>query len=205
MNRSPSMPDIPPPPRFRTGVFLQPVHDPRQNPTVTLQDDLDLIVELDRLGYDEAWIGEHHSSGWEPLPSPAPFLAVAAERTRSIRLGSGIVPLPLHHPLALAVGPGGGIPTDPLVFGLDPARQPAMFLERLDVLMRLFTETEPFDHDGDGFTLRNAVLQLRPRSRPHPEIAIVTGSNRESLRRIGRFGARWLVGTPPDRFEQAWA
>jgi len=216
------MSNVSPPPRFRTGAFLQPLHDPSQNPTVTLQDDLDLIVRLDRLGYDEAWIGEHHSSGWEPLPSPAPFLAVAAERTRSIRLGSGIVPLPLHHPLVLAgeyalldhltrgrvalgVGPGGGIPTDPLVFGLDPARQPAMFLERLDVLMRLFTETEPFDHDGDGFTLRNAVLQLRPRSRPHPEIAIVTGSNRESLRRIGRFGARWLVGTPPDRFEQAWA
>jgi len=80
-----------------------------------------------------------------------------------------------------------------------------MFLERLDVLMRLFAETEPFDHDGDGFTLRSAVLQLRPRSRPHPEIAIVTGSNRESLRRIGRYGARWLVGAPPDRFEQAWA
>ncbi len=218
------MPDATPPdaPRFRIGLFLQPIHPPEESPAVTLQDDLALIEHLDRLGYDEAWIGEHHSTGWETIASPAVFIAAAAARTRAIRLGSGIVPLPLHHPLVtageyvlldhltrgramLGVGPGGGLPSDPLVFGLDPARQPAMFLERLDVLMRLLTETEPFDHDGEGFALRQAVLQVRPWTRPHPELGIVTGTNPEALRRIGRYGARWLVGTSPDRFEAAWA
>jgi limonene 1,2-monooxygenase len=209
------------PPRVRVGLFLQPIHDPTESPTVTLEEDLQLIEHLDALGYDEAWIGEHHSTGWETIASPAVFLAAAAARTRSIRLGSGVVPLPLHHPLVtageyvlldhltrgrvmLGVGPGGGLPSDPEVFGLDPARQPTMFLERLDVLMRLFTETEPFDVDGDGFALRRAVLQVRPWTRPWPELGIVAGRNRQALRRIGRYGARWLVGVPPQAFEEAW-
>lgn len=221
------MTDVVPPPteatrRFRIGLFLQPIHDPCENPTLALEDDLQLITHLDRLGYDEVWVGEHHSTGWETIASPAVFIATAAERTRHIRLGSGIVPLSLHHPLVtageyvlldhltrgrvmLGVGPGGGLPSDPLAFGLDPARQPAMFLERLDVLMRLLTETEPIDHDGDGFALRGAVLQLRPYTRPHPELGIVAGGNAQALQRIGRYGARWLVGTAPDRFEDAWS
>lgn len=223
------MPDVPAndasptaPARFRIGLFLQPVHDPAESPTVTLEEDLQLLEHLDRLGYDEAWVGEHHSTGWETIASPAVFIAAAAARTRSIRLGSGVVPLPLHHPLVtageyvlldhltrgrvmLGVGPGGGLPSDPEVFGLDPARQRAMFLERLDVLMRLFTETEPIDADGDGFTLRSAVLQVRPWTRPWPELGIVAGRNRDALRRIGRYGARWLVGVPPDAFEDAWS
>jgi limonene 1,2-monooxygenase len=208
--------------RPRIGLFLQPVHEPTESPVVTLEEDLQLLEHLDRLGYDEAWIGEHHSTGWETIASPAVFIAAAAARTRSIRLGSGVVPLPLHHPLVtageyvlldhltrgramLGVGPGGGLPSDPDVFGLDPARQPEMFLERLDVLIRLFTETKPFDVDGEGFSLRRAVLQVRPWTRPWPELGIVTGRNREALRRIGRYGARWLVGVPPDGFDDAWA
>lgn len=206
-------------PRF--GLFLQPIHDPHHDPTVALEDDLALIEQLDRLGFDDVWIGEHHSTGWETIASPAVFIAAAAARTRRIRLGSGVVPLPLHHPLLtageyalldhltggrtmLGVGPGGGLPSDPLVFGLDPARQPAMFAERFDVLMRLFLEREPFDHDGEGFTLRNAVLNLRPRSVPHPDIGIVAGRSEEALLRTGRHAARWLVGAPPDAIDEAW-
>lgn len=206
-------------PRF--GLFLQPIHDPRDDPGVALEDDLALIEHLDRLGFDEAWIGEHHSTGWETIASPATFIASAAARTRRIRLGSGVVPLPLHHPLVtageyalldhltggramLGVGPGGGLPSDPLVFGLDPARQPSMFAERFDVLLRLFLDNEPFDHDGDGFALRRAVLNLRPRTRPHPEIAVVAGASSDALHRIGRHGARWLVAAPLDRIDDAW-
>lgn len=213
------MPD-PALPRF--GLFLQPIHDPRHDPGVALEDDLALIEHLDRLGFDEVWIGEHHSTGWQTIASPAVFIAAAAARTRRIRLGSGVVPLPLHHPLVtageyalldhltggramLGVGPGGGLPSDPLVFGLDPARQPAMFIERFDVLMRLFLEHEPFDHDGEGFTLRHAVLNQPPRSVPHPAIAIVAGRSAAALRRVGRHGTRWLVGTPLDAIDEAWA
>lgn len=206
-------------PRF--GLFLQPIHDPHHDPGVALEDDLTLIEHVDRLGFDDVWIGEHHSTGWETIASPAVFIAAAAARTRRIRLGSGVVPLPLHHPLVtageyalldhltggrsmLGVGPGGGLPSDPLVFALEPSRQPAMFTERFDVLMRLFLEHEPFDYDGDGFALRNAVLNLRPRSAPHPEIGIVAGRSEDALVRIGRHGTRWLIGAPLDAIDEAW-
>lgn len=207
---------------LRFGAFLQPIHDPVVDAGVALADDLDLVVHLDRLGFDEAWIGEHHSTGWETIPSPAVFIAAAAARTQRIRLASGVVPLPLHHPLVtageyalldhltggrviLGVGPGGGLPSDPRVFGIDPAGQPAAFAERFDVMMRLFTEQVPFDYDGDGFTLRHALLNLRPRTLPHPPLAIVAGRGREALTRIGRHGTRWLVSAPLDAIDEAWA
>jgi alkanesulfonate monooxygenase SsuD/methylene tetrahydromethanopterin reductase-like flavin-dependent oxidoreductase (luciferase family) len=86
----------------RMGLFMQPVHEPRENPTLALERDLQLIEHLDALGFDEVWIGEHHSSGWETVASPDIFIATAAARTRHIRLGSGVVPLSLHHPLLVA-------------------------------------------------------------------------------------------------------
>ncbi|MDX1690390.1 MAG: LLM class flavin-dependent oxidoreductase [Acidimicrobiia bacterium] len=207
---------------LRFGLFMQPVHDPDEHPTLALERDLELLEHVDRLGFDEAWIGEHHSTGWETIASPAVFVAVASQRTRHLRLGSGIVPLPLHHPLVVAdewvlldhltrgrvmlgVGPGGGLPTDPLVFGLDPAEQPGRFIEAFDTIMRLFADPEPLTEDRGWYRLREATLQLRPYTQPHPEMAIVTGSNTDALERIGRHGLRWLVGTPPDRFDEAWA
>ena len=84
------------------GIFLAPFHPVGQNPTVALQRDLDLLVHLDRLGYDEAWIGEHHSAGFEIIASPEVFIWVASQRTERIRLGTGVSSLPYHHPLLLA-------------------------------------------------------------------------------------------------------
>ena len=75
---------------MRFGIFLAPFHPTGQNPTLALQRDLELIEHLDRLGFDEAWIGEHHSGGYEIIASPEVFIAAAAERTRHIRLGSGV-------------------------------------------------------------------------------------------------------------------
>ncbi len=207
-------------PRF--GVFMQPIHDPRENPTLALERDLDLLEHLDRLGFDEAWIGEHHSTGWEPVASPGVFIAAAAARTKRIRLGSGIVPLPQHHPLLvldeyilldhltrgrvmLGVGPGGGLPTDPLVLGIEPSELPQRFLEAFDVMMQLLRDPEPITVDAGWFRLRDATLQLRPYTRPRMEMAIVTGTNADSLERIGRHGLRWLVATAPDRIDEAWA
>ena len=87
---------------MRFGIFLAPFHPVGQNPTLALERDLDLICHLDRLGFDEAWIGEHHSAGYEIIASPEVFIAVAAERTKRIRLGTGVSSLPYHHPLMLA-------------------------------------------------------------------------------------------------------
>ena len=87
---------------LRFGIFLAPFHRVGDNPTLALGRDLELIQWLDQLGYDEAWIGEHHSAGWEIIASPEIFIGVAADRTRHIMLGSGVTSLPYHHPLMVA-------------------------------------------------------------------------------------------------------
>ena len=87
---------------MRFGYFMAPFHPVGQSPTAALQRDLEMIVRLDELGYDEAWIGEHHSAGYEIIASPEVFIAAAAERTRHLRLGTGVSSLPYHHPLVLA-------------------------------------------------------------------------------------------------------
>jgi limonene 1,2-monooxygenase len=83
---------------LRFGIFLAPFHKPGINPTLALQSDLELIQWLDRCGYDEAWFGEHHSAGTETSASPEIMIATAAERTRHIRLGTGVVSVSYHNP-----------------------------------------------------------------------------------------------------------
>ena len=190
---------------MRFGIFLAPFHDPGESPTASLERDLELIVHLDRLGYDEAWVGEHHSTGWELIASPEVFLAVAAERTRHIRLGTGVVSLPYHHPLMVAdrivlldhltrgrinfgVGPGGHL-TDATMLGIDPADLRPRMAEALDVIVRLFTESEPITVESEWFTLRDAVLQLRPYQRPYPPISVTSMESPAGMQLAGRLGA----------------
>src|SRR3954467_13090030 len=138
------------PARMRFGIFLAPFHRVGENPTLGLERDLELIRWLDHLGYDEAWIGEHHSAGWETIASPEIFIATAAERTRHIKLGTGVVRLPYHNPLMVAnriilldhltrgrvlfgVGPGALV-TDAIMLGIEPTKQRPMMDEALDVI-----------------------------------------------------------------------
>lgn len=187
------------------GVFLAPFHEPGENPTLALERDLQLIVHADALGLDEAWVGEHHSTGWETIASPELFLAVAAERTRHIRLGTGVVSLPYHHPLMVAdrivlldhltrgrinfgVGPGGHL-TDALMLGIEPTRLRPMMAERLDVIMRLFADPTPFSRSGPGYELHEAVLQLRPHQAPHPPVFVTSMESPAGMTLAGRHGA----------------
>ncbi len=85
------------------GTFMAPFHRVGENPTLALERDLELIEWLDDLGFDEAWIGEHHSGGWETIASPEVFIAAAAGRTSHIRLGTGVISLPYHHPYMVAL------------------------------------------------------------------------------------------------------
>ena len=84
------------------GTFLAPHHPVGENPMLQFQSDLDFAAHLDRLGFDEFWCGEHHSSGWEMIASPEMFLAAAGQRTHTIRLGTGVISLPYHHPFNVA-------------------------------------------------------------------------------------------------------
>lgn len=191
-------------PRLSFGVFLAPFHEPGENPTLALERDLELIAHVDRLGFDEAWVGEHHSTGWETIASPELFLAIAAERTRHIRLGTGVVSLPYHHPLMTAdrivlldhltrgrvnfgVGPGGHL-TDALMLGLEPKDLRPMMAERLDLIMRLFTDTTPLSRTGNGYELHEAVLQLRPYQRPHPPVFVTSMESPAGMTLAGRHG-----------------
>ena len=88
--------------RLKFGCFLAPHHPIGENPTLQFQRDLELAAQLDRLGYDEFWCGEHHSTGWEIIASPEMFLAAAAQHTHRIKLGTGVVSLPYHHPFNVA-------------------------------------------------------------------------------------------------------
>src|SRR5215472_12223057 len=88
--------------KLRNGIFLAPFPPVDEDPTLCIQRDFELLEHLDRLGYEEAWIGEHHSAGFEIIASPELFIAAAAERTSRIKLGTGVISLPYHNPLMVA-------------------------------------------------------------------------------------------------------
>jgi limonene 1,2-monooxygenase len=193
---------------LRFGIFLAPFHPAGQNPTLAIERDLELVVRLDQLGYNEAWIGEHHSAGFEIIASPEVFIAAAAQRTTNIRLGTGVSSLPYHHPLILAdrmvlldhltrgrimfgVGPGA-LPSDAFMMGIDPARQREMMEESLEAIIALLTTDEPVNMVTDWFTLRDARLQLRPYTHPCFEIGVAAQISPAGPRAAGRFGVSLL-------------
>ena len=192
------------PKRMKFGVFMAPFHRVGENPTLALERDLELLQWLDTLGFDEAWIGEHHSAGWETIASPEVFIATAAERTRNIRLGTGVVSLPYHHPymvanrmvlldhltrgrVMLGVGPGA-LASDAYMLGIDPSRQREMMDESLGIIMRLFNETEPINYEGDWFELHDAMLQLRPYQESFP-VAVASVQSPAGVLLAGKHGA----------------
>ena len=87
---------------MKYGLFMMPSHPPERNIYDAHQWDLDYLALCDTLGYDEAWIGEHFTSPWEPIPAPDIMIAQALMRTSRIKLGTGVHLLPYHHPAELA-------------------------------------------------------------------------------------------------------
>jgi len=201
------------PERMKFGIFMGPFHRVGENPTLAIDRDLELVQWLDYLGFDEAWIGEHHSAGWEIVSSPEIFIAAAAERTRHIKLGTGVVSLPYHHPFMVAnwmvqldhmthgrvmmgVGPGA-LPSDAYMMGIDHAVQRPRMDEALGIILRLFTETEPLTYKSDWFELREALLQLRPYQRPYMPVAVASVQSPAGVALAGKYGAAVLTITVP--------
>src|SRR6185436_18820128 len=197
------------PDRMRFGIFLAPFHRHYENPTLSLERDLRLIELLDELDYDEAWVGEHHSAGWETIASPEVFMGIAAQRTRRIMLGSGVISLPYHHPLMVAnrlvlldhltrgrvmlgVGPGA-LYSDAQMLGIPTTSLRERMEESLDIIMRLLTETEPITHKSDWFELHNATLHLRPYSKPHFPISVASVQSPAGVTLAGKHGAGVLT------------
>ena len=192
------------PNRMKFGIFMAPFHWLGDNPTLGLERDLETIQWLDHLGFDEAWIGEHHSAGWETIASPEVFIGVAAERTKHIKLGTGVASLPYHHPLMVAnrmvlldhltrgrvmlgVGPGALV-SDAYQLGIDPPTQRPRMDESIGIIKRLLTESNPITHKSDWFTLNEALLHLRPYTQPHFPIAVAAAQSPSGMVAAGKHG-----------------
>lgn len=193
---------------LRFGIFLAPFHRAGDNPTLAIARDLELVSWLDHLGYDEAWIGEHHSAGWELIASPEIFIAAAAERTKHIRLGSGVTSLPYHHPFLVAqrfvqldhmtrgrtmLGAGpGALVSDAYMMGIDVERQRPMMDESLDAITRLLACDEPVTMKTDWFELREARLHLAPYTYPRFPIAVASATTPSGVLAAGKYGVGLL-------------
>jgi limonene 1,2-monooxygenase len=188
---------------MRFGAFIAPFHPLDENPTLAVERDFELVEWMDKLGYDEAWIGEHHSAGYELIASPELFIAAAAQRTKHIRLGTGVSSLPYHQPLMLAdrinqldhltrgrvmfgVGPGA-LPSDAFMMGIKVAKQRDMMDEALDVLVPLL-RGETVTAKTDWFELNEARLQMTPWSRPSVEISVASQVSPTGATAAGRHG-----------------
>ncbi len=189
--------------RMRNGVFMAPFHPTDEDPTLCIHRDLELMEHLDRLGYEEAWIGEHHSAGFEIIPSPEVFIAAAAERTKRIKLGTGVISLPYHNPLTTAnriiqldhqtrgrimfgVGPGL-LPSDAFQLGIDPSVQRDRMVEGLEVILDLFNGKR-VTKKTDWFNLDNAICQVKPYTWPHPEICVASSVTPSGGKLAGKHG-----------------
>lgn len=193
---------------LRFGAFLAPYHFPGGNPTLSLRRDLDIATLMDELGYAEIYFGEHHSGGVEIVSSPEVMLAAAAERTKRIRLGTGVASVPYHHPLMLAdrialldhltggrvilgVGPGALV-ADAHMMGIPVEEQRHRLEQGFEAVMRLLHDDEPVTMETDWFVLRDAKLNLSPVQFPRLETAVASVRSPSGPRLAGRFGSGML-------------
>ncbi|MCE3551447.1 LLM class flavin-dependent oxidoreductase [Pseudonocardia sp. RS11V-5] len=189
--------------RLKFGIFLAPVHAPGVKPAVAFEQDLQLIEHLDALDYDEAWFGEHHSAGSEIYASPEILIAAAAQRTRRIKLGTGVTSISYHNPLWVAdrmvmldhltrgrtlfgVGPGS-LPTDSAMIGLNPTETRELLEENLDIILRLF-RGETVNAKTRTHELIDARLQMAPYSDPLFDIAVAAVASPTGARLAGTHG-----------------
>ncbi|MCC6178882.1 MAG: LLM class flavin-dependent oxidoreductase [Chloroflexi bacterium] len=189
---------------MRYGYFMMPLHPPGSDPARTLEADLAQIDRLDELGFEEAWIGEHFTAEWENIPAPDIFIGAALQRTKRIKLGTGVACLPNHNPFQLAhriatldqlakgrflfgVGSGGFI-GDFEVAGIDPksGKQRQVMIEGVDLILDLWRDPRPGTYAGDNWrftvptpdpTIAKHVF-LKPYQQPHPPIAVAGVSER---------------------------
>jgi limonene 1,2-monooxygenase len=189
--------------RMRFGVFIAPHHPPGEHPTLQYERDLRLIAHLDELGYDEVWVGEHHSGGWETIGHPEMFLAAAAQRTHRIKLATGVVSLPYHHPYNVAgriaqldhlsrgraiLGTGpGALPSDARTLGIDPVILRDRQDEALAAITALLRNDEPVTMRTDWFEMQEGYLQIRP-LQENLEIAAAVSLSPSGMKLAGKYG-----------------
>jgi limonene 1,2-monooxygenase len=201
---------------LRFGLFMPPYHNPRRNPTAFIEQDLRHVEELDRLGFDEVWFGEHHSGGYETIPSPEIMIAAAAQRTRQIDLCSGVISLPYHHPFMVAdrivfldhltrgrarigVGPGALV-ADSQMMGMDYNLLRPRMEEALDAILELLDTPGPVNRKTEWFTLDDARLQLSSFTRPRVRMSVAAALSPSGPKLAGQYGLGLLsIGGTSDQ------
>jgi len=195
------------------GLFMAPYHPVEESPTIALRRDIELIEWIEKLGFQEAWIGEHHSCGYEMIASPELMIAAAAERTHKIRLGTGVITLPYHNPLMVAnriiqldhmtmgramfgFGPGL-LPTDASMLDIEPSTQRERMMESLRVIIRLL-DGETVTEKTDWYSLKDARAHLLPYSQPRPELAVASAVTSFGGHAAGQYGLSMLCVAATD-------
>lgn len=200
---------------MQLGYFTMPSHPPERSLRDGFEWDLQTARWCDELGYAEAWFGEHHTCKWEPNPAPDLLIAQALLQTKRLRLGTGGFCLPYHHPAELAnrismldhiaggrlmIGvAASAIPTDFAMFDVDGGSgvNRAMTRESLEIMLRLWTEEEPFEHRGQFWTVRkpdpvpeqHLGAHLKPLQTPHPPIGVAgVSKSSDTLKLAGERG-----------------
>ena len=198
---------------MRFGLFLAPFHSKRLDPTYALERDLLLTEHLDRIGFDEIWYGEHHSGGMEIIAAPELMIAAAAQRTKHIRLGTGVKSLPYHHPLMVAetmaqldhmtrgraifgIGPGA-LPSDAIMLGIPIAELRNRMEESLDAIIALF-KGETVTRRTAGFEMHNARLSVGCFSKPMMEVTSTSIRSPAGVVAAARRGLGLLTLGPMD-------
>ncbi len=200
------------------GLFIAPYHDVDESPTIGLRRDLEIVEWVEKLGFTEAWFGEHHSTGWETICSPELMIAAAAERTSRIRLGTGVVSMPYHNPLMVVnrilqldhmtmgrtmfgIGPGL-LPTDADMIGVDIKSLRDKLTEVAEILVPLLCGEE-VTHETSWYKLNKARAHILPYTKPHPEIACASAVTPSGGMLAGKhgFGMLCVAATESSGFE----
>jgi len=193
---------------MKFSIFMMPLHHPSENPSLAFDRDIGLIEYADELGFDEFFIGEHHSGGWETMPAPEMALAKASARAHRIGLGTSVISVPFHHPFQVAermafldhltrgrailgVGPCALV-TDKILFAVATEKLYPMMAESVEIIVRLLESAEPIDYDGQFWKIRQMRLQLRSYQQPRMPLAIASSGNAISLELAGKHGMLFL-------------
>lgn len=193
---------------MKLSYFMMPMHNLNRDYHTTLQEDIEAVKLADELGFEEFFMGEHYTCEIEQVSSPMMFLAYIAKQTKTIRLGTGVLPLPLYHPvmaashialldhltegrLILGVGTGA-LGSDFEAFGMSEANRPEMMMDSLDIILKIWSSNAPYDIKGKYWDVQlkdnvwpDLGVGALPKTfqQPHPPLALsVSSPNSNSIR-----------------------
>jgi limonene 1,2-monooxygenase len=209
------------PARLKFGVFMAPLHHHlNENPTLAMSQDLEFVEHLDRLDYDEAWFGEHHSGAIEIFADPSIMIAAAAQRTKHIKFGTGVVDLPLHHPFMVAdravmldnltrgramLGLGSGaLKADFTMMGRNIDQRSRMSEEAVEAIIRLLRAEAPVTMKSDWFELKDARIQIASYTKPHLHVAIAGSASTDGTPASGKYGLGLLSAARFGNMRETW-